>query len=130
MNLEAPYALLAELTHRCPLRCPYCSNPVDLVRRSQELDTATWKHVLKQAAEMGVLQVHFSGGEPTARPDIEELVDPMRNKSNDSPVPGLPMYKSASRTAKPIMETGLRDTPARSKKNSHWLKVLRQPVWR
>ncbi len=74
MSLEAPYALLAELTHRCPLRCPYCSNPVDLVRRGQELDTSTWKHVLRQAAEMGILQVHFSGGEPTARRDIEELV--------------------------------------------------------
>ena len=74
MSPSAPYALLAELTHRCPLRCPYCSNPVDLVRRSQELDTVTWKHVLKQAAEMGILQIHFSGGEPTARPDLEELV--------------------------------------------------------
>jgi len=74
MSLAAPYALLAELTHRCPLRCPYCSNPVDLVRRSQELDTTTWKHVLRQSAEMGILQIHFSGGEPTARRDIEELV--------------------------------------------------------
>ncbi len=74
MNLEAPYALLAELTHRCPLRCPYCSNPVELVRRRQELDTATWQRVFDQAAEMGILQVHFSGGEPTARKDIEALV--------------------------------------------------------
>ena len=74
MSMAAPYALLAELTHRCPLRCPYCSNPVDLVRRSQELDTTSWKHVLRQAAEMGILQIHFSGGEPTARKDIEELV--------------------------------------------------------
>ncbi len=74
MKLETPYALLAELTHRCPLRCPYCSNPVDLVRRSQEMDTESWKSLLKQAADMGILQVHFSGGEPTARKDIEELV--------------------------------------------------------
>ena len=70
----APYALLAELTHRCPLRCPYCSNPEELIRRSGELDTAQWKKVLNDAAEAGVLQVHFSGGEPTARHDIEELV--------------------------------------------------------
>ena len=69
-----PYALLAELTHRCPLRCPYCSNPEELIRRSSELDTAQWKKVLSDAAEAGVLQVHFSGGEPTARHDIEELV--------------------------------------------------------
>jgi len=74
MSIAAPYALLAELTHRCPLRCPYCSNPVDLVRRGQELDTTSWKQVLRQAAEMGILQIHFSGGEPTARKDIEELV--------------------------------------------------------
>ncbi len=74
MNPETPYAILAELTHRCPLRCPYCYNPVDLVRRNRELDTDCWKNVLQQAAEMGVLQVHFSGGEPTARKDIEELV--------------------------------------------------------
>ena len=74
MSVEAPYALLAELTHRCPLRCPYCSNPVELVRRRDELDTAEWKHVFDQAAAMGILQIHFSGGEPTARKDIEELV--------------------------------------------------------
>lgn len=75
MKAEAPYALLAELTHRCPLRCPYCYNPVELVRRGGELDTATWKSVFEQAAEMGVLQVHLSGGEPTARDDIEQLVE-------------------------------------------------------
>ncbi len=74
MKPETPYALLAELTHRCPLHCPYCYNPVDLIRRNQELDTDTWKRVLDQAAEMGFLQVHFSGGEPTARSDIETLV--------------------------------------------------------
>ncbi len=74
MKLEAPYALLAELTHRCPLRCPYCYNPVELVRRSAELDTDTWKGVFDQAAAMGILQLHLSGGEPTARGDIEELV--------------------------------------------------------
>ncbi len=74
MTLEAPYALLAELTHRCPLRCPYCYNPVELVRRSAELDTDSWKSVFDQAAAMGILQLHLSGGEPTARNDIEELV--------------------------------------------------------
>lgn len=69
-----PLALLAELTHRCPLQCPYCSNPVELVRVGQELATDDWKRVLDQAARLGVLQVHFSGGEPTARPDLVELV--------------------------------------------------------
>lgn len=71
---DPPLAMLAELTHRCPLQCPYCSNPVDLERASSELDTATWCRVLDEAAEMGVLQVHFSGGEPTVRKDLEELV--------------------------------------------------------
>ncbi|MEQ9642800.1 MAG: pyrroloquinoline quinone biosynthesis protein PqqE [Alphaproteobacteria bacterium] len=67
-------ALLAELTHRCPLQCPYCSNPVELARVADELGTDDWRRVLDQAAALGVLQVHFSGGEPTARPDLVELV--------------------------------------------------------
>jgi pyrroloquinoline quinone biosynthesis protein E len=73
-TIEPPLALLAELTHRCPLQCPYCSNPVALTGASGELATAEWQNVLTQAAEIGTLQVHFSGGEPTARPDLPELV--------------------------------------------------------
>ena len=73
-GIPAPLGLLAELTHRCPLHCPYCSNPVELERRSGELDTETWKRVLAEAASLGVLQVHLSGGEPTARRDLEEIV--------------------------------------------------------
>lgn len=69
-----PMALLAELTHRCPLQCPYCSNPVALDRSGFELDTAAWCRVFSQAVAMGVLQVHFSGGEPSARKDLEQLV--------------------------------------------------------
>src|ERR1700751_121654 len=69
-----PLAVLAELTHRCPLQCPYCPNPLALDRASRELTTAEWKKVLSELAEIGVLQVHFSGGEPTARKDIVELV--------------------------------------------------------
>ena len=68
-----PIGILAELTHRCPLRCPYCSNPLELERREAELDTATWKRVLSEAAALGILHVHLSGGEPTARPDLVEL---------------------------------------------------------
>src|SRR5260221_1186401 len=69
-----PYALLAELTYRCPLKCPYCSNPLKLQLEGAELDTATWKRVLGEAADLGVLQVHFSGGEPLVRRDLVELV--------------------------------------------------------
>ena len=69
-----PLAILFELSHRCPLQCPYCSNPLELVRAGTELDTATWRRVLDEANELGILQVHFSGGEPTVRKDLEELV--------------------------------------------------------
>ena len=65
-----PLGLLAELTHRCPLGCPYCSNPLALDRRDDELDTATWARVFNEAAALGVLQVHLSGGEPAARRDL------------------------------------------------------------
>lgn len=69
-----PTALLAELTHRCPLQCPYCSNPLELERRSAELATDDWLRVFAEAAALGVLQLHLSGGEPTARRDIRDLV--------------------------------------------------------
>ena len=72
--IEPPLAILAELTHRCPLQCPYCSNPVRLSGVKGELTTAEWSDVLTQAAEIGALQVHFSGGEPTARRDLVDLV--------------------------------------------------------
>ncbi len=71
--VNPPLALLAELTHRCPLRCPYCSNPVELARASAELSTAEWARVFAEAAALGCLQVHLSGGEPTARRDIVEI---------------------------------------------------------
>lgn len=69
-----PLAVLLELTHRCPLQCPYCSNPLELERGGAELSTDEWKRVLSELASIGVLQVHFSGGEPTARKDLVELV--------------------------------------------------------
>ena len=71
---QPPLALLAELSHRCPLRCPYCSNPRDLERAGAEIDTETWRRVLGEAAKLGVLQVHFSGGEPLVRRDLADLV--------------------------------------------------------
>ncbi|PWU21679.1 MAG: pyrroloquinoline quinone biosynthesis protein PqqE [Verrucomicrobia bacterium] len=68
------YGLLAELTHRCPLHCPYCSNPTALTPRGSELETGEWKRVIEEAAELGVLHVGFSGGEPLQRADLTELV--------------------------------------------------------
>jgi len=70
----SPLALIAELTHRCPLRCVYCSNPLELEHRADELSTDVWSRVLREAAEAGVLQVDFTGGEPLARPDLVDLV--------------------------------------------------------
>ncbi len=72
---RAPIGLLAELTHRCPLQCPYCSNPLELERVGTELDTATWQDVLRQAARLGVVQLHLSGGEPTVRRDLGDIVE-------------------------------------------------------
>jgi PqqA peptide cyclase len=68
--VHKPLGLLAELTHICPLGCPYCSNPLVLDARQDELDTATWARVFGEAAALGVLQVHLSGGEPGARRDL------------------------------------------------------------
>jgi pyrroloquinoline quinone biosynthesis protein E len=61
------------LTHRCPLGCPYCSNPLALDRREDELDAAAWARVFREAAALGVLQVHLSGGEPASRRDLVEI---------------------------------------------------------
>jgi PqqA peptide cyclase len=71
--LHRPLGLLAELTHRCPLGCPYCSNPIALDSRANELDTQTWARVFGEAASLGALQVHLSGGEPGARRDLVEI---------------------------------------------------------
>jgi pyrroloquinoline quinone biosynthesis protein E len=91
MKVPRPYALLAEITYRCPLHCPYCSNPVNLEGRAPatptetgsqelappsnvELTTEEWKRVIREAAALGVLQIGFSGGEPLARRDLVELI--------------------------------------------------------
>jgi PqqA peptide cyclase len=69
-----PYTLIAELTYRCPLRCVYCSNPLDYARHHAELDTATWQRVLREAEELGVVQLNLTGGEPLVRDDLEPLI--------------------------------------------------------
>src|SRR4051794_37850273 len=93
MTVPRPYALLAEVTYRCLLHCPYCSNPVTLdsgassgehprptalkiphTTANGELTTEEWKGVINEAAALGVLQTGFSGGEPLARRDLAELI--------------------------------------------------------
>src|SRR5437762_2304309 len=69
-----PQALIAEVTHRCPLHCVYCSNPIEMQRRADEIGTADWTNVFQQAAAMGALQLHLTGGEPLARADLTELI--------------------------------------------------------
>lgn len=73
MLSDRPTTLLAEITHRCPLHCPYCSNPFEMIRADGELTTAEWKRVFTQARELGVLQLGLSGGEPLVRSDVEAL---------------------------------------------------------
>jgi PqqA peptide cyclase len=77
----APYTLVAELTHRCPLACPYCSNPRALVRGPDELSTELWLRVIDDAAELGVMQLHLTGGEPLARSDLEAIAKRAHERS-------------------------------------------------
>jgi pyrroloquinoline quinone biosynthesis protein E len=69
-----PLALIAEVTHRCPLHCVYCSNPLQLAGTSEELSTKEWASVFSQGGKLGMLHAHFTGGEPLARTDLTELV--------------------------------------------------------
>ncbi len=80
MTAPRPYALLAELTYRCPLHCPYCSNPTQL-RSDHELTTDEWRRVFREASELGVLQTGFSGGEPLVRRDLSQLVRGARDSN-------------------------------------------------
>ncbi|PYX52667.1 MAG: pyrroloquinoline quinone biosynthesis protein PqqE [Acidobacteria bacterium] len=69
-----PLALIAEVTHRCPLHCVYCSNPMELAGTQAELSTEEWASVFQQSGKLGMLHAHFTGGEPLARPDLTELI--------------------------------------------------------
>jgi len=72
--MQNPLALIAEITHSCPLHCVYCSNPLEMTSRKAELATTDWLRVFGEAAAMGVLHLHLTGGEPLARPDLTELI--------------------------------------------------------
>lgn len=77
--VKPPLWLLAELTYRCPLQCPYCSNPLDFAKQDKELTTAQWIKVFEEAREMGAVQIGFSGGEPLVRKDLPELIRAARD---------------------------------------------------
>src|SRR5947208_2045714 len=72
--LSNPLALIAEITHRCPLHCVYCSNPIELASAKAELPTNDWLRVFSEAAKLRVLHVHLTGGEPLARADLHDLI--------------------------------------------------------
>jgi PqqA peptide cyclase len=72
--MKPPFSLIAEVTHRCPLHCLYCSNPLEMQRKEAELSTEDWARVMQQAAALGTLHLHLTGGEPLARTDLPELV--------------------------------------------------------
>ncbi len=72
--MPGPLALIAEVTHRCPLHCVYCSNPLQMTASKAELPTEDWVRVFQQASKLGVLHLHLTGGEPLARPDLTQLV--------------------------------------------------------
>src|SRR5580700_7469953 len=74
-----PLALIAEVTHRCPLHCVYCSNPMQLAGTQSELSTAEWTSVFQQAGKLGMLHAHFTGGEPLARNDLTDLISAARH---------------------------------------------------
>jgi len=77
--MSNPLALIAEVTHRCPLHCVYCSNPLELTARNEELPTSDWLRVFGEAAALGVLHLHLTGGEPLARPDLTDMIAAARD---------------------------------------------------
>jgi pyrroloquinoline quinone biosynthesis protein E len=78
-GVSPPLWLLAELTYKCPLQCPYCSNPLEIAKYQDEISTEDWVRVMQQARKMGATQLGFSGGEPLVRQDLEELVQEARH---------------------------------------------------
>jgi PqqA peptide cyclase len=97
-TIPTPLALVTELTHRCPLHCVYCSNPLKLANRTSELPTESWSRVFREAAELGILQIDFTGGEPLARTDIVSLVRSAREAG---------LYVSLITSGLPLDETKL-----------------------
>ncbi|MFL6353702.1 MAG: pyrroloquinoline quinone biosynthesis protein PqqE [Bryobacteraceae bacterium] len=72
--IAPPQAVIAEVTHRCPMHCVYCSNPIEMQNRDSELSTDVWKKIIHDAAEMGCWHLHLTGGEPLSRSDVPELI--------------------------------------------------------
>jgi pyrroloquinoline quinone biosynthesis protein E len=103
-----PYTLVAELTYRCPLRCVYCSNPVDWASHGDGLETADWLRIFREAEELGVVQLNLTGGEPLLRRDLETLVEGAR---------GLDLYTNLITSGIPLTRARLAELKARGLDN-------------
>jgi len=103
-----PYTLVAELTYRCPLRCPYCSNPTDWARRDDALATEDWLRIFREAEDLGVVQLNLTGGEPLVRDDLEPLVEGAR---------ALDLYTNLITSAIPLTRARLAGLAARGLNN-------------
>jgi len=69
-----------ELTHRCPLRCLYCSNPLELVRPENELSVEDWISIIDQASALGIVQANLTGGEPLAYSGLAEVISRLKKR--------------------------------------------------
>ena len=142
-----PFGLLAELTYRCPLHCPYCSNPLNLASYRDELGLDEWLRVLDQARDLGVVQLHLSGGEPLQRPDLEPIVTHARqlglysnlitsalgltpNRAELLKSAGLDHVQISIQAADPLLSDRIAGTPAYQRKiaAAHLVKTLGFPL--
>ncbi|MHA2365027.1 MAG: radical SAM/SPASM domain-containing protein [Candidatus Hodarchaeales archaeon] len=74
-----PYDVKIKITLTCNAKCYYClhgikthTEPTELSKN--ELSVFEWKNILIELKELGTRSVHFSGGEPTLRTDLPELI--------------------------------------------------------
>ena len=133
MERHKPFGLLAELTYRCPLHCPYCSNPLNLGAYREELTFEEWSRVLAEAHDLGVLQLHLSGGEPLQRRDLLHLVAQARErgfytnlitsafsltpaKAEQLKAAGLDHVQISIQAADPVLSDHLAGTPSYHRK--------------
>jgi pyrroloquinoline quinone biosynthesis protein E len=123
-RMNRPFGLLAELTYRCPLACAYCSNPLELAAYDDEMSTAEWQRVFTEAAEMGVLQCHLSGGEPLLRRDLVDLVRTAAELGMYTNLVTSAIGLSRSR-AEGLKEAGLDHVPASRRSSAS----SRRPPW-
>jgi pyrroloquinoline quinone biosynthesis protein E len=146
-NEYRPYTLIAELTYRCPLRCPYCSNPLDYARQGDEIDTNTWLRVFREAEALGVVQLNLTGGEPLLRDDLELLIErasklDLYTNLITSGIPltferlsqfkalGLNSVQVSIQSARPTESDRIAGAPSfhRKLEAMHWVKSLELPL--